>query len=70
MMMELNEHLIDLRTDDLLTITICPVTGEEVIEAEQQQLSVFNEPLVWWHCPVCAGWHVSLPEAKKYGFEL
>lgn len=70
MIMELNEQLIDLRTNDLFPITTCPVTGEEVIESEQRQLSLFDEPLVWWHCPICAGWHVSLAKAKKHELEL
>ncbi|NJN96603.1 MAG: hypothetical protein HC875_22075 [Anaerolineales bacterium] len=70
MLIKRNDQFMDLRTDDLFPITTCPATGETVIEAEQRQLSLLDEPIVWWHCPVCNGWHVSLIEAKNHNLDL
>jgi hypothetical protein len=48
-------------------LTTCPREGKQVFPTEQRTYSAAgnNKPVIWWHCPLCGGWHVM----KKYHYE-
>jgi len=36
----------------------CPTTGQAVVSADWKYFGAFGEPITWWLCPACHGWHV------------
>lgn len=44
----------------------CPITHTPVTAEDQRYLSLGGEVAIWWHCPACSGWHVTLgPEVAS-----
>ncbi|MBN1991830.1 MAG: hypothetical protein JW953_03950 [Anaerolineae bacterium] len=40
----------------------CPATGEQVLGNGVIHFSIHGNKGVWWCCPVCQGWHVTILE--------
>jgi len=36
----------------------CPTTGQIVAALKRVDVWVGFEPVTWWHCPACLGWHL------------
>jgi hypothetical protein len=43
----------------------CPVTGRLVME-KVDVFSLPKEPIIWWRCPICQGWHVMKIKAASH----
>jgi len=38
----------------------CDYNSARVITSEWQQTTVMEDEAIWWKCPACQGWHLSL----------
>ncbi len=42
----------------------CPASKTPQIRDDQQDFSLNDTEVTWWHCPVCQGWHVAMVDRK------
>ncbi len=38
----------------------CGYNGKRVITTEWRQTTIMKDEAIWWMCPICQGWHLSL----------
>lgn len=43
----------------------CPINDKPVTVTPRQRHSILDGEAIWWHCPECRGWHLSLDAEKK-----
>jgi len=43
----------------------CPVTTRQVFGDRWKNFSLPTGQVMWWHCPACQGWHVSVTELEQ-----
>ncbi len=55
----------NLEKEFLQRLTYCPTINKRVIANDWMRISVSNVQATWWHCPMCAGWHVLMLTSNK-----